>query len=126
MRVTDGQQRRRQWRFYETKAGKKPVKVFLDDLPAADAAEIIAAMKHVAREGLEAARHLRGDIWEVRVDGENRTYRVLFSAEGKFRHVLLALEGFTKKTQKTPPKTIQLADRRLSDWRTRGKERKKR
>ena len=59
----------RQWRFYETRAGNKPVRVFLDDLPAADAAEIVAAMKHVAREGLQAARHLRGDIWEVRVDG---------------------------------------------------------
>jgi phage-related protein len=119
--VAGGRQHRRQWRFYETRAGNKPVKAFLDDLPATEAAEIAATMKHVAEMGLEAARHLRGDIWEVRVDGENRIYRVLFSAEGKFQHVLLALEGFTKKTQKTPPKTIQLAERRLSEWRTRGK-----
>ncbi len=34
--------------------------------------------------------------------------------------VLLALEGFNKKTQKTPPASIQLAQRRLSDWRRRG------
>lgn len=119
--MSEPKNHRRQWRFYETKAGNRPVKVFLDDLPSADAAEVVAAMKHVADVGLEAARHLRGDIYEVRVDGENRAYRILFSAEGKFHHVLLALEGFTKKTQKTPPKAIQLAERRLSEWRSRGK-----
>jgi hypothetical protein len=43
------------------------VQAFLDQLSAADAAEVVAAMKDVAREGLRAARHLRGDIWEVRV-----------------------------------------------------------
>ena len=37
----------------------------------------------------------------------------------------VALEGFTKKTQKTPARTIQLAERRLADWRGRGKETKK-
>jgi len=115
----------RQWRFYESEAGNRPVKAFLDDLPAADAAEIAASMEHVAAQGLDAARHVRGDIWEVRVNGENRIYRVLFSAEGRFKQVLLALEGFTKKTQKTPAKTTQLAERRLSEWRNRGKEKKK-
>lgn len=93
---------------------------FLDELSAIDAAEVVAAMKDVAAYGLSAARHLRGDIWEVRVDGENQAYRVLFSAEGRFHHVLLALEAFSKKTQKTPANTLQLAERRLADWRTRG------
>jgi phage-related protein len=100
---------RRQWRFYETEAGNKPVKKFLDDLEATDAAEIVASMNDVRERGLEAARHLRGDIWEVRVDGANKTFRVLFAPEGRFKQVLLALEGFTKKTQKTPPPKIQLA-----------------
>jgi len=111
---------RRQWRFYETAGGAKPVRAFLDELPSADAAEVVAAMKYLAVEGMRAARHLRGDIWEVRVDGANRTYRVLFSSEGRFGQVLLALEGFTKKTQKTPARTIDLAARRLADWKKRG------
>ena len=34
--------------------------------------------------------------------------------------MLLALDGFKKKTQKTPRATIELAKRRLSDWRRRG------
>ena len=65
--------RRRRWRFYETASGAKPVQSFLDNLTAAEAAEVVAAMKEVAREGLRFARHLRGDIWEVRgEDAEGR------------------------------------------------------
>ena len=44
--------RRRRWRFYETESGAKPVQAFLDKLSAAEAAEVVAAMKEVAREGL--------------------------------------------------------------------------
>jgi phage-related protein len=111
----------KRWRFYETPSGAKPVQAFLDSLTAHDAAEVVAAMKEVAREGLRSARHLRGDIWEVRVASERKAFRVLFSPEGRAQRVLLALEAFTKKTQKTPARTIDLAERRLSDWRSRGR-----
>jgi phage-related protein len=77
-------------------------------------------MAEVRERGLVAARHLEGDIWEVRVDGNRVIYRVLFAEEGSRGRVLLALEGFKKKTQKTPRATIELAKRRLSDWRRRG------
>jgi len=123
--MSDEQKHRRQWRYYESEAGNKPVKKFIDDLPDADAAEIFAGMREVADLGLSAARHLRGDIYEVRIDGENRTFRVLFAPEGRFKQVLLALEGFVKKTQKTPPQAIDVAEDRLSDWRRRGKEKQK-
>ena len=111
---------RRHWRFYETASGNRPVRDFLDGLPTSDAAEIVAEMKYVAQLGLGASRHLRDDIWEVRVQGANRIFRVLFAPEGHFGQVLLALEAFSKKTQKTPPATIALAEKRLSDWRRRG------
>ena len=71
---------------------------------------------------MAVARHLRGDIYEVRAEGGQQTFRVLFSAEGKSGQVLLALEGFSKKTRKTPPALIELAERRLADWRRRGPE----
>lgn len=48
-------------------------------------------------------------------------YRVLFGSEGARGQVLLALEAFEEKTQKTPPATIALAERRLRDWRTRAR-----
>lgn len=38
-------------------------------------------MKDVEVNGLAVARHLRGDIYEVRADGRQATYRVLFARE---------------------------------------------
>jgi phage-related protein len=80
---------------------------------------VVAAMHEVAVEGVAGARHLRGDIYEVRAVGEDGAYRILFATEGRSAQILLALEAFAKKTQKTPPRTIQLAERRLRDWRSR-------
>jgi phage-related protein len=112
--------RRRRWRDYRTSAGRRPVAEFIDELSDVDAAAVVAAMKEVAIDGLSAARHLRGEIYEVRADGARTTYRILFAQEAKRGQVLLALEGFVKKTQKTPPETLTLAERRLADWRKRG------
>ena len=113
---------RRRWRDYRTAAGRRPVAEFIGDLSDADAAAIAAAMKEVALDGLPAARHLRGDIYEVRADGDRATYRILFAVAGKRGQVLLALEAFGKKTRRTPPATIAVAERRLLDWRRRGRQ----
>jgi phage-related protein len=93
------------------------VKEFIDGLSDTDAAAIIAAMKDVAIEGVRVARHLRGDIYEVRAEGDRASYRVLFAIEGRRGRVLLALEAFRKTTQKTPQRVIVLAERRLRIWR---------
>lgn len=110
---------RRRWRFYETRAGRRPVRDFLDTLGDADAAALLEEMRNVAHHGLSEARHLRGDIYEVRADGDAQTFRVLFATEGRRGRILLALEGFSKKTKQTPPRTLALAERRLADWRGR-------
>jgi phage-related protein len=81
---------------------------------------VLAGMEEVRDLGLRAARHLDGDIWEVRVDGDRVIYRILFAEEGRRGQILLALEGLNKKTQTTPRPTIELAKRRLADWRRRG------
>jgi phage-related protein len=115
----------RRWRFYTTPGGRNPVREFLTAtrLPSDDRDEILAAMKDVQANGLPIARHLRGDIYEVRADGRQATYRVLFATEGRNGQVLLALSSFNKKTQRTPPDEIRLAERRLGDWRARAKPR---
>lgn len=110
---------KRRWRDYRTAAGRRPIKEFIDGLSDIDAASVVAAMKDVREAGLAAARHLRGEIYEVRADGDRQTFRILFAPEGRRGQVLLALEGFSKKTQKTPSEKIQLAERRLADWRRR-------
>lgn len=73
-------------------------------------------MAEVREKGLEAARHLEGELWEVRVDGDRVIYRTIFAQEGARSQILLALEGLNKKTQKTPRASIDLAKRRLADW----------
>lgn len=113
---------RRRWRDYQTARGARPVRDFLRSLSDDDYADVRAAMDDVAEHGLAAARHLRGDIYEVRASGDRVAYRVLFAAEGARGQVLLALEAFKKKTQKTPPDTIALAERRLREWRARARK----
>ena len=93
---------------------------FLDKLSDEDYALILVEMARVKEHGLRAARHLRDDIYEVRADGVNNIYRVLFAKEGRYGQVLLSLDAFTKKSQKTPVAKIKLAEQRLRDWRLRG------
>jgi phage-related protein len=77
-------------------------------------------MREVARAGLRAARHLRGPLYEVRVDAAARSYRVVFAAEGKKGRVLLALAVFAKRTARTPKRELKVALQRLADWRSHG------
>lgn len=114
-----GGQVKRRWRFYSTPAGRRPVAEFIDGLSDSDAAEVHAAMRDVRDAGLRAARHLREEIYEVRAEGANDSYRILFAAEGKKSRILLGLVATTKHSQQTPPKDIRLAERRLSEWRHR-------
>lgn len=113
-RVMTGKERyQRQWRDYQTAQGNRPVRDYIAGIArenAADAARIAAAMHEVAELGTVAARHLRGEIWEVRAHGGERIFRILFATEGRYSQVLLALEGFTKKSRRTPPATIDLAE----------------
>lgn len=108
------------WRLYTTAAGASPVRDFIRSLPREHAAEIRADMNVVRVQGLEAARHLAGDVYEVRTSVDGQQYRVLFALEGIGGRVLLAVEAFQKKTQRTPPRTIELAQKRLAEWRRRG------
>jgi phage-related protein len=112
----------RRWRDYHTASGRRPVAEFIDSLSDGDAAAVLAAMVEVRELGLRAARHLDDEIWEVRADGDRVIYRVVFAQEGTRGRILLALEGIKKKTQKTPPVTIDLAKQRLADWRSRGSQ----
>jgi phage-related protein len=112
---------KRRWRLYETSTGSKPVVKFLDALTDEDLADVFAAMDEVEENGVRAARHLADEIYEVRADGRNQTYRLLFAREGRHKHILLGLVAFAKTTQKTPGEQIELAKSRLADWHKRAK-----
>jgi phage-related protein len=97
------------------------VKAFMAGLTDEQAAAVVAAMKDVAQNGLRAARHLRGEVYEVRAEAERQAFRILFARETTF--ILLSLSGFRKKRAKTPPDEILLAESRLADWRRQGRAR---
>jgi phage-related protein len=112
---------KRRRRDYRTAAGRRPVRDFIADLDDGDAAAVLAAMKDVEKNGLRVDEHLQDEIYEVKADGVRQTFRILFAAVGLHDQVLLSLEGFSKKTQKTPPGKIRRAKQRLLEWRTRGR-----
>jgi phage-related protein len=113
---------KRRWRDYKSAAGQRPVKKFLMGLPDEHRAAVADAMREVREKGERdgGARHLRRRIWEVRVDQGESTYRVLFASVGERGRILLSLDGFAKKTRKTPPAAIDLAETRLKEWEARG------
>ena len=63
--------------------------------------------------GMPLCRSLGAGLWEVRSKlANNRTARlVFFVAEGRIG----ILHGFIKKTQKTPPAEIALAQKRMKE-----------
>lgn len=122
----DQRQFQRQWRQYHAESGTRPVMEFWRSLPDETKAAILVEMEKVRIDGLERARHLRGEIYEVRVSHDTNAYRVLFATLGRFSHILLALESFKKTTRQTPPAKIDLAEQRLADWRRQGAAKKAR
>ncbi|MGN6202985.1 MAG: type II toxin-antitoxin system RelE/ParE family toxin [Solirubrobacterales bacterium] len=100
------------------------MKESIDSLSEKDAAAVVAGMQEVQAKGLAAARHLRGEIYEIRIDGVQVIYRLLFAPQGRQSQVLLTLLVLKKKTQKTPPRAIRLAQSRLTDWKARGRKKK--
>ena len=57
--------------------------------------------------------HLRGPLWEVRSKIGNRIARVLFTVE---QSEMILLHAFVKKTQQTNASDIELATKRLKEW----------
>lgn len=101
--------------------GRRVIDDYLDALSEPDASAIAAAMQDVREHGLTVARHLRGQIYEVRADGVDNSYRLLFAAEGRKSRILLGLHVIEKHTQQTPDRDIRKAERRLFEWRRRGR-----
>ena len=99
---------------------------FLVSLSEEARVEVLAAMKDVQENGLEVARHVQREIYEVRASHNKVEYRILFATEGAKSQVLLSLESFQKKTRRTPPDRIDVALDRLKDWRARSRRRGKR
>jgi phage-related protein len=103
--------------FYRTPAGSEVVRDWLKRLPAAERNAIGQDLMRVQFRwpiGMPLCRPLRDRIWELRTDlSGNRIARLLFVfLDGH----LVALNGFIKKTRKTPDKEIELALKRKREF----------
>lgn len=104
--------------FYVAPSGRVPVREWLEEQDR-DVQERVAALLQVLRAqggrlGMPHAKHLRGKIWELRVQAQGVAHRILYATVGKRR--ILLLHGFRKTTQETPPKALHLAEDRLADF----------
>lgn len=109
----------REWDYYTSSNGRDPVEKALQKANPSkyEAGRLDQAMKDRAaglgRAGIDF-KHLRDGVWELRVDGHNRTFR-LFYGEPDGVPVLLALHFIVKKRQ-VDHIAVDRAVRRLREW----------
>jgi phage-related protein len=102
--------------FFKSEAGNQPVKEFLMSRTKEDRKEIGADIYKVQEwfpVGLPLVRKEDIDLWEVRSTLPDGICRILFTVT-KTKMVLL--HGFIKKTQKTPPKELEIARNRQKEF----------
>ena len=103
--------------FYRTRGGVEVVRDWLRSLDEADRNAIGQDLMRVQYRwpvGMPLCRALEDGLWEVRssLPGK-RIARVLFSLH---RERIVALHGFIKKTQKTPPADLAPARKRKREF----------
>jgi phage-related protein len=101
--------------LYQTAAGASPVARYMEEQDASTRAVLLEKMQAFCEEFPDvrtvSIKRLRGKVWEMRVrDPRGRQHRLLYAVVGKD---LVALHAFTKKTQKTPPGDLEVAEHRL-------------
>jgi len=98
--------------------GRSPVEEFLDTLDLKTRARFRWSMEQLrvrnvrAREPL--ARHLEGDLWELREESRTNIYRIIYFFFTGRR--IIFLHGFQKKSPKTPRRELETARRRYQDF----------
>jgi phage-related protein len=111
--------------FYETEAGKCPVREFLDELKASDPDDFAAVVAGLAklrhrqyhREPLSKA--LGDGLFELRHVGKLNT-RVLWFFMKNRR--IIAVHGIRNKGQAIPARELDAARERMRDWRKRAEQ----
>lgn len=111
--------------FYKTNKGECPVEIFLDTLNAKQAQKVVWVLALIETTAMVPKQYLKklvgtDDIWEVRVEFGNDTFRLLgFMDKGD---LVILTNGFAKKSQKTPSAEIEIAEQRKKDHLNRGKK----
>ncbi|HED36951.1 MAG TPA: type II toxin-antitoxin system RelE/ParE family toxin [Ignavibacteria bacterium] len=110
--------------FYKTPKGNNPVKDFLNTLTDKQAKKVAWVLRLVRDLNFVPKEYLKklvntNDIWEIRVQSGSNIFRILcFFDKG---NLIVLTNGFAKKTQKTPVKEIELAEKRKQEYLIRNK-----
>jgi phage-related protein len=96
------------------------VRAELGALPADQIARFLRIGDLIQSLGLERVRephvkHLEGALWEIRMKGKDGISRALYVVARPRRVIVVRV--FSKKTQKTPRREIELALKRAEDVR---------
>lgn len=103
-------------RFFQSDTGRMPVRDWLLDLTSDDRKAVgddIRAAEFGWPIGMPLCRPISGrkGLWEIRSDlSDGRIARVFFCA---FEGEMILLHGMIKKTQKTPEKDLDVAEKRM-------------
>jgi phage-related protein len=100
-------------RFFQTVAGKEPVRDWLKALLKEDRQSIGEDIKTAQfgwTLGMPLVRKLEKNLWEVRTPITDGIARVIFTVIG---NQMVLLHGFIKKSQKAPKNELELARKRL-------------
>jgi phage-related protein len=111
-----------QWsiEYYVAENGKSPARDFIGSLSAESKAKFIFIADLLTEYGLNVrepyVKPITGSrkLFEIRIKDRQNIHRVFYFAFTGRKLVLL--HGFTKKTDKTPPREIELAEVRMKDY----------
>ena len=104
--------------YYSSPSGNNPVSDFLDSLDQQAQSKLLRILNYIAEYGLQSViRHVKKlsgtPFWEIRILGQD-SIRIIYVIPTSLK--VLILHGFTKKSQKTPLKELDIASKRYQQY----------
>ena len=104
--------------FYETSNGRHPAEEFIDKQSLKMQAKIASEIDYLKKIGINLrmphSEKISGEIFQLRAQAEGDKARVLYFFVVGNKAVLT--NGFIKKTNKTPPKEIETAEKYRQEY----------
>lgn len=107
--------------YYRTPDGKEVIAEFLDSLPYKHQAKALWEIDILAEYGTQLTepyvKHIDNDIWELRIKFSSDISRIFYFIASQNKIILL--HGFLKKSNKTPIGEIEIAHKRMDEYKGR-------
>lgn len=92
----------------------------IEALPADMRARLVRLVDVIEQVGLQAlprdsVKHLEGKLWELRITGLDGISRAIYVTQAVRRVIILRV--FVKKSQRTPPRELEIARQRAKEVR---------